>query len=187
MNDHGLKLDPFFGAGILGITVPIAAYAIGAFAWFIWYVLIYFLLPFYAASLLDLDVCANIAAITASVMQTLAVVLLTAGLSAFFKMKIYHILLSAAIFSTVFFIIERFVPKIRSANFPETMVIFPALFGKRGINYGSISTSEFVEHKYYLITALCLAAACLLIVLTAWAICQVAERKKRYKNDDIKR
>lgn len=183
MKNYGSKFSPFVGAGILGVTVPIAAYAIGAFAWFIWYVLIYFLLPFYAASLLDLDVCANIAAITASVMQTLTVVLLTAALSAFFKMKIYHVLLSTAIFSTVFVIIERFVPKIKSANFPETMVIFPALFGKRGINFDSISEAEFVEHKYYLITTLCQTAACLLIVLITWMIYQVAARKERHKDE----
>lgn len=181
MKNYSSKFNPFVGVGILGVTVPIAAYAIGAFAWFIWVVLIYFLLPFY--NMLDSNLCVNIAAITATVTQTLAIVLLTAALSAFFKMKIYHFLLSAAIFSAVFFIIERFVPKIRTANFPETMMIFPALFGKRGINYDSISEAEFVEHKYYLITAFCLTAACLLIALITLAIYQVAARKERYKDE----
>jgi len=183
MKNYGSKFNPFLGAVILGVTVPIAVYAIGFFDIFIWYVLLYFLLPFYITNMIDPSVCANTAAITATAAQALVVVLLTAALSVFFKMKIYHVLLSAAFFSAVFFIIERFAPKIRSANFPETMVIFPALFGKRGINYGSISTSEFVEHKYYLITALFLAAACLLIVLITWAICQVAARKERHKDE----
>lgn len=183
MKNYGSKFNPFLGAVILGVTVPIAAYAIGFFAILIWYVLIYFLLPFYMTNMLDSNVCANTAAITATAAQTLVVALLTAALSVFSKMKIYHILLSTVIFSTVFFIIERFAPKIRSANFPETMVIFPALFGKRGINYGSISTSEFVEHKYYLITALLLSAACALIVLITWMICKIATRKEQHKDE----
>lgn len=63
------------------------------------------------------------------------------------------------------------------------MTIFPALFKKRGIGYDSLSHAEFVEHNYYLTTALFLVAACLLIVLIAWAICQVAAQKERHKDE----
>ena len=42
MKNYGSKFNPFLGAVILGVTVPIAAYAIGFFAILIWYVLIYF-------------------------------------------------------------------------------------------------------------------------------------------------
>lgn len=184
MKNYGSKFSPLVGAGILGIAVPASIYLIGFFTFLIWGAITLLLLPFYMLDQFhSADSFTNITAIVATVLQTLAVVLITISLSVFSKMKIYHILLSAAIFSTVFFIIERFTEKIRWANFPGTMTIFPALFKKRGIIYGSLSHAEFVEHNYYLITALFLVAACLLIVLITWAIYKVAARKEQHKDE----
>lgn len=183
MKNYSSKFNPFAGTGILGITVPIAVYLIGFIAFLIWGVISLLLLPFYMLNQFDSDAFTHITAIVATVMQTLAVALLTVILSVFSKMRIYHVLLSVAISSSVFFIVERFIPKIRWANYPETMVIFPALFKRYGKNYGWITIAEFVEHKYYLITALLLSASCALIVLITWTIYKITARKEQDKDE----
>lgn len=182
MKNYDSKFNPFAGAGILGISVPVAVYLIGFIALLIWGLVSLLLLPFYLSGQLDGDAFGNITAIVATVLQVSAIVLLTLILSVFSKMRIYHVLLSAAISSSLFFIVERFIPKIRWANFPGTMMIFPALFKRYGINYGRLTISEFVEHKYYLITTFLLLAACFVIVLVTWAIYQIDERKERRKD-----
>lgn len=104
MKNYGSKFNPFLGAGILGIAVPASIYLIGFFTFLIWGAITLLLLPFYMLDQFhSADSFTNITAIVATVLQTLAVVLITISLSVFSKMKIYHILLSAAIFSTVFF------------------------------------------------------------------------------------
>lgn len=183
MKNYNSKFNPFAGTGILGITVPIAVYLIGFIAFLIWGVISLLLLPFYMLNQFDSDAFTHITAIVATVMQTLAVALLTVILSVFSKMKTYHILLSAAISSTVFFIIERFTSKIRWSNFPGTMMIFPALFKKIGIRYESLSHADFVEYRYYLITALLLSASCALIVLITWTIYKITARKEQDKDE----
>lgn len=184
MKNYGSKFSPLLGAGILGIAVPASIYLIGFFTFLIWSAITLTLLPFYMIDQFQSDFSlTNIIAVIATVLQALAVVLITMALNTFSKMKIYHILLSAAIFGAVFFIIERFTEKIRWANFPGTMMIFPALFKKRGVIYSSLSHAEFVENNYYLITALFLAAVCLTIVLAAWAIYKLSSRKERHTDE----
>lgn len=170
MKNYDSKFNPFVGAGILGVTVPVAVYVIGFITTLVWGLVSLFLFPFYYSGRLDENAFGNITAIVGAVMQVSAIVLLTLILSVFAGMKIYHILLSAAISTSLFFLVERFIPDVRWVSFPEVHIIFPALFKRYGINYGSLSKAEFVDRNIYLITTLLLSAACLLIVLTTWAI-----------------
>lgn len=179
MKNYDSKLNPFVGAGILGIAVPVAVYAIGFVALLVFGVVSLLLFPFFYGGHLNADAFGNITAIAATVLQVLLIVILTLIISVFSGMKIYHVLLSAVVSSLLFFIVERFIPLIRWANFPEIMVIFPALFKRSGINYGSLSKTEFVELKIYLTTTLLMSAVCALVVLITWTIYQIAVRKKQ--------
>lgn len=182
MKSFYTKFNPVAGSFVLGAAVPVAVYAIGFIAFLVWSLVSLLLFPFYYGGQFDADAFGNITAIIATALQVFAITLLTLILSVFSKMKIYHVLLAAFVSFLLFFIVERFLPKVRWSNFPETIVIFPALFKRKGINYGAISVTDFVAQRYYLITTLLLSAACMLIVLTTWVIYQISAQKKRNKN-----
>lgn len=182
MKNYDTKFNPFLGAGILGIAVPVAVYAIGFVALLVFGVVSLLLFPFFYGGHLDADAFGNITAIAATVLQVLSIVILTLVLCVFSQMKIYHVLLSSVVSSLLFFLVERFIPLIRWANFPEIMVIFPALFKRSGIKYGSLSKTEFVELKIYLTTTLLMSAACALVVLITWMAARFAARKERHRD-----
>lgn len=175
MKNYDTKFNPFLGAGILGIAVPVAVYVIGFVALLVFCVVSLLLFPFFYGGHLDTDAFVIITAIAATVLQVLSIVILTLVLCVFSQMKIYHVLLSSVVSSLLFFLVECSIPSVRLANYPETMVIFSALFERSGINYNT----EFVELKLYLTTTLLMSAACALVVLITWTIYQIAVRKKQ--------
>lgn len=185
MKNYDSKFNPFLGAGLLGAAVPVAVYLIGFIALLMWVAAITFLFPFFYGGQLNENTFSNITAIITTVFQVLSITFLALAITYFSRMKIYHVLLSVAVSSALFFLVERFMPAVRWANFPEVRVIFPVLFEKWGINYDVLSKGQFIELKIYLTTTLLLSAACALIVLIAWTIMHFAARKERKAEEQL--
>lgn len=114
--------------GILGAAVPISVYAVGFLASLFYGVIGLLLFPGFYSGELDEHLFLRITAIVATVLQITAIVTLTLIVNVFSKMKIYHVLLSVIISSTLFVIVERFLPTVWGLNLPETMVFFPSIF-----------------------------------------------------------
>lgn len=168
--------------GILGAAVPISVYAVGFLASLFYGVIGLLLFPGFYSGELDEHLFLRITAIVATVLQITAIVTLTLIVNVFSKMKIYHVLLSVIISSTLFVIVERFLPTVRGLNLPETMVFFPSIFKDWNIRFDVKVIPGFIEKRYFLVTALFLSAVCFVIVMTAWAIYQINERKERHKD-----
>lgn len=128
MNNYNSKFNPFVGMGILGAAVPISVYAVGFLASLFYGVIGLLLFPGFYSGELDEHLFLRITAIVATVLQITAIVTLTLIVNVFSKMKIYHVLLSVIISSTLFVIVERFLPTVWGLNLPETMVFFPSIF-----------------------------------------------------------
>lgn len=183
MKNYDSKINPFLGAGILGAAAPAAVYLIGFLAMLLWVAASLLFLPFYY--LLDFDAITNAAAIIAAVLQAIAVVAFTLLISVFADLKIYHLLISAAVSGVLFFIVERFIPKVRWVNFPWQTAIFPKLFANQlDVRFDSLTNSEFVEQRMYFKTAPILTGTFFAISLITWGIYRAASRNKQ-RGDEL--
>lgn len=180
MKNYDSKINPYLGVGILGVATPVAVYLIGFLAMLLWGFVSILLFPLYYGSRLDADAFANITGIVATVLQVLAVVILTLVLSVFADLKIYHLLISAVVSSILFLIVERFIPMVRGANLPWQGLFFPKFFAKRiSVSFNRLDTKQFVELRIYLTTALILTITFFLISLITWGIYRAASRNKQ--------
>lgn len=180
MKNYDSKINPYLGVGILGVATPVAVYLIGFFATLLWDLVSLLLFPLFYGSILNEIMFDNITVIISTVLQVLAVVILTLVLSVFADLKIYHLLISSVVSSLLFFIVERFIPKVRWVNFPWQMEFFPKFFAKRiSVRFDSLNTKQFVELRIYLTTALILTGTFFLISLITWGIYRAASRNEQ--------
>ena len=179
MKNYDSNYNPFAGAGILGTVTPVAIYLIGCLAFLVWGGVTLLLLPWFMLGSLDEVAFMNVTAIVSLVLQVVFVIIATLVLSVFSDLKIYHLLISAAVSGMLFFIVERFIPKIRWINFPWQMMIFERLF--TNVTYSR--NDVFIGKRLYLITTLILTGAFFAVSLITWGIYQIASRNKKPKED----
>ena len=179
MKNYGSKFNPFAGAAILGAVTPVAVYIIGFLAFLVWCVVALLLFPFFYGGQLDDTAFLNITAIASLMLLVVFVIIATLVLSVFSDLKIYHLLISAGISGVLFFIVERFIPKIRWINLPWQMMIFERLF--TNVKYSR--EDVFIEKRLYLITTPILTGTYFAISLVTWGIYRAASHNKKPKEE----
>ncbi|MDE6728876.1 MAG: hypothetical protein K2J80_13220 [Oscillospiraceae bacterium] len=180
MKNYDSKINPYLGVGILGVATPVAVYLIGFLATLLWGFVLVLLFPLFYGGILNEVAFDNITVIVSTVLQVLAIVILTLVLSVFADLKIYHLLISSVVSSILFLIVERFIPMVRGANFPWQWEFFPKFFAKRiSVRFDSLNTKQFVELRIYLTTTLILTITFFLISLITWGIYRAASRNKQ--------
>lgn len=173
MKNFDTRINPFLSAGILGFTTPVAVYFIGFLTMLLSVVATSVLLPFVWN---NLDKLMNVMEIGCLVLQVLLVIIFTLISSVFSNLKIYHLLISAAVSGVLFFIVERFIPNIRWINHPWQEAIFPKFFTNQ-------YKSAFDELQLYLPTTLILTGTFFAVSLITWGIYRAASHNKQHKQE----